>query len=229
MKLLAEINEQVEVLREGKGDDKKYYIKGVFMEAESGNRNGRFYPKAVLFNECRRYVKEYIEKRRSLSELGHPENPQINLERVSHIITELKESGNQIIGKAKILDTPYGKIAKNLIDEGVMFGTSSRGLGSLMPRGNGLQEVQDDFVLTAIDIVSDPSCAAAFVEGLMESKEWVIENGIFREKNIEFVEKAQKIVKAAPMAKLAETKEATFKAYLETVAENYRKGKSLKR
>ncbi|MEC9106366.1 MAG: primosomal protein, partial [Candidatus Neomarinimicrobiota bacterium] len=172
MKLITEINEDLEYIVEGTGDSKSMYINGVFMMSETKNRNGRIYSKPILFNEVNRYRTEYVDKNRAFGELGHPEGPTINLERVSHMIKELKEDGNNIVGKAKIMDTPYGNIVKNLINEGAKLGVSSRGMGSLEEKG-GANYVKDDFYLaTAADIVADPSAPDAFVDGIMEGKEW---------------------------------------------------------
>jgi hypothetical protein len=186
MKLISEHVDNVEYLIEdSKSGSKNYHIKGVFMQAEMKNRNGRMYPKSVLENEVNRYNKEYVNQKRAFGELGHPDGPTVNLERVSHLITKLYPDGNNFIGEAKIMDTPYGKIVKNLIDEGAKLGVSSRGMGSLEPR-RGMQVVKDDFYLaTAADIVADPSAPNAFVEGVMEGKEWVWDNGIIKEMDIE--------------------------------------------
>jgi len=184
MKLIREEIEKVEVITEGKGDNAKLYIKGPFLQAECVNRNGRLYPLSIMEREVKRYTESYVNKGRALGELGHPDGPTVNLERVSHIIKELKQDGNNITGKAKILDTPYGKIVKNLIDEGVKIGVSSRGMGSLKSV-NGINEVQKDFMLSAVDIVADPSAPNAFVEGIMEGKEWVWDNGVLQPRHIE--------------------------------------------
>lgn len=184
MLLITEVNDNINLITEGSEKDKQYHIEGVFMEAEKKNRNGRIYPKAILEKEVARYNKEFVESNRAMGELGHPDGPTVNLERVSHIIKELKQDGNNITGKAKILDTPYGKIVKNLIDEGVKIGVSSRGMGSLK-NVNGVNEVQKDFMLAAVDIVADPSAPNAFVEGIMEGKEWVWNNGVLQPRHIE--------------------------------------------
>jgi hypothetical protein len=189
MKLITEMVdfEDVEfIVEENKKGTKDYYIKGVFMQAETKNRNGRIYPKEVLAKQVKKYDDSYIKQSRAFGELGHPDGPVVNLERVSHMIKELKEDGNNWIGKAKILDTPYGKIVKNLIDEGAKLGVSSRGMGSLKKQ-QGTNVVQDDFYLaTAADIVADPSAPAAFVEGIMENKEWVWDNGVIKEQEVEY-------------------------------------------
>jgi hypothetical protein len=164
-------------------ESKEYFIEGVFMQSEKKNRNGRIYPKGILEKEVSRYNKEFVNTSRALGELGHPEGPTVNLERVSHIIKELRFNGNDVRGKAKIMDTPYGKIVKNLIDEGAKIGVSSRGMGSLKKNGS-INEVQRDFYLASVDIVADPSAPDAFVEGIMEGRAWVWEGGLLREKQI---------------------------------------------
>ena len=182
MKLITEVNENVEVLvEEDKNGKKNLFISGPFMMSEVKNKNGRMYPREVLMKEVKRYSTDYVDKNRAFGELGHPDGPGINLERVSHIITELKEDGNNVMGKAKIMDTPYGQIVKNLLDNGAQLGVSSRGMGSLEEK-NGVKVVKDDFYLaTAADIVADPSAPEAFVQGIMEGKEWVWDNGILKE------------------------------------------------
>ena len=188
MKLIVEQNFEVECLVEGKESaDKKYYIHGPFLVAETKNRNGRIYPKSILEREVKNYQK-LIDEKRAISELGHPETPTINLERVSHMITSLEEDGNNWIGRAKLLDTPMGKIAKTFIDEGVRLGVSSRGMGSLKPMKES-QIVQDDFYLAAIDIVSDPSGPGCFVNGILEGKEYLWNNGIIAEADIAQIRK----------------------------------------
>lgn len=186
MKLLVELNDSldIQVLTEGTGLNKQYFIEGIFLQADIKNRNGRIYPSAVLRAETDRYIKEYVETNRALGELGHPTNPSINLDRVSHKIISLREDGSNIIGRAKIMDTPFGKIVKNLMDEGVKLGVSSRGLGSLQEK-NGAKVVCEDFrLITAADIVADPSAPDAFVSNLMENKEWVWENGKLVEREV---------------------------------------------
>ena len=185
MKLISEHVHEVEYITDADAEGKKNYkIRGVFMQAEIKNRNGRMYPQHVLEKEVKRYNKEYVKQRRAFGELGHPDGPTVNLERVSHMITKLTPDGKNFIGEAKVMDTPYGKIVKNLIDEGAKLGVSSRGMGSLEPRGK-MQIVKDDFYLaTAADIVADPSAPNAFVEGIMEGKEWVWENGVVKEVDI---------------------------------------------
>ena len=185
MKLICEELDNVEFICEASKTGKNYFIEGIFMQANVKNRNGRVYPKEILQKEVKRYETNYIKQKRAFGELGHPDGPTVNLERVSHMITDLKQSGNDFVGKAKIMDTPYGKIVKNLIDEGARLGVSSRGMGSLNPVGRDIQQVQDDFYLaTAADIVADPSAPAAFVNGVMEGKEWIWDNGILDERAV---------------------------------------------
>ena len=185
MKLISEEVSNAEYLVEETNGKKNYKIKGIFLQAEMKNRNGRVYPMDVLEKEVLRYNKEFINKKRAFGELGHPDGPTVNLERVSHMITKLHPDGKNFIGEAKIMDTPYGKIVKGLIDEGAQLGVSSRGMGSLIQR-NGANYVKDDFYLaTAADIVADPSAPDAFVQGIMENKEWVWDNGVLVEKDID--------------------------------------------
>ena len=185
VKLIAEAVEEVEYITEEKeGGGKNYKIRGIFMQADIKNRNGRIYPMEVLDEEVRNYNKKFIQQNRAFGELGHPDGPTVNLERVSHMITSLKPDGKNFIGEAKIMDTPMGKIVKNLMDEGAKLGVSSRGMGSLKQKG-GANVVSDDFYLaTAADIVADPSAPNAFVEGLMEGKEWVWNNGALVEAHV---------------------------------------------
>ena len=183
MKLITEEIEQVEVIVENRNGKKNLYIEGVFLQSEMKNRNGRMYPKSTLAREVGRYNENFVEKGRALGELGHPDGPTVNLDRVSHKIVSLKESGNNFIGKAKILSTPMGKIASNLLGEGVKLGVSSRGVGSLQKTREGINVVGEDFTLaTAADIVADPSAPDAFVDGIMEGKDWVWDGGILRER-----------------------------------------------
>ena len=197
MKLISEEASNVEFLTEAtKGGGKNYFIEGIFMQANTKNRNGRIYPREILQKEAKRYNTEFIQKKRAFGELGHPDGPTVNLERVSHMIEELQEVEQNFMGRAKILDTPYGKIVKNLIDEGARLGVSSRGMGSLKPVKDGIQEVQGDFYLaTAADIVADPSAPDAFVAGIMEGKEWIWDNGLLKETKIQ--EYKNKIEKAS--------------------------------
>ena len=183
MKLIREEIESVKFITEGKGDKKSLYIEGVFLQGNIKNRNGRMYPMETLQKEVARYTESNISSGRALGELGHPDGPTVNLDRVSHKIISLREHGSNFIGKAKILDTPMGQIAKSLIDEGVKLGVSSRGSGSLKPTKEGFNVVGDDFQLaTAADIVADPSAPDAFVDGIMEGKEWVWEGSSLRER-----------------------------------------------
>ena len=185
MKLISEEITSAEMLVEETNGKKDYKIKGVFLQSNIKNRNGRIYPKEILAKEVTRYNKEFINKKRAFGELGHPDGPTVNLERVSHMITKLYPDGDNFIGEAKVMNTPYGKIVKGLIDEGAQLGVSSRGMGSLINRG-GKNYVRDDFYLaTAADIVADPSAPDAFVEGIMEGKEWVWESGVLVEKDVE--------------------------------------------
>ena len=213
MKLITEINESVEYIAEAKDDGSKdYFIKGPFMQANIKNRNGRMYPAEVLDKEVKRYVTENVAKNRAYGELGHPTSPTINLDRVSHMIKELTRDGDNFIGKAKIMtETPMGRIVKNLMDEGASLGVSSRGMGSLKNK-SGVAEVQNDFYLaTAADIVADPSAPDAFVEGIMEGKEWVWDNGIIREATInDFKEE----IEQAPSKDLTETKLKVWSRFL---------------
>ena len=184
MKLITETIEDVQVITEGKGDSKKLYIEGVFLQSELKNRNGRMYPFSVLQKEVNRYNEEYIKTSRALGELGHPDGPTVNLDRVSHRIVSLEEDGTNFRGKAQILDTPMGKIASSLLGEGVKLGVSSRGMGSIDKRED-VNVVMDDFMLaTASDIVADPSAPDAFVNGIMEGKEWAWDNGILKETKV---------------------------------------------
>jgi len=181
MKLITENIEDVQILVEEKNGKKNLYIEGVFLQADLQNRNKRIYPLDILSKEVERYTEQYISTGRALGELGHPDGPSVNLDRVSHKIISLRSEGTNFIGKARILDTPMGKIAKSLLDEGVKLGVSSRGMGSLEEK-NGVKYVRDDFMLsTAADIVADPSAPDAFVQGIMEGKEWIWDNGILKE------------------------------------------------
>ena len=190
MKLITEEISNVKIITEGKGSNKKLYIEGVFLQGEIKNRNGRMYPIDTLRREVERYNESFVQKGRALGELGHPDGPTVNLDRVSHKITSLVQEGNNFKGKAQILNTPMGKIASSLLDEGVMLGVSSRGVGSLTTTNEGHKVVGEDFMLaTAADIVADPSAPDAFVSGIMEGKEWVWEGGILREQLAERTEK----------------------------------------
>ena len=190
MKLIREEIEKVEVLTESVNGKKNLFIKGVFLQAEQVNRNGRMYRMPVMEREVNRYNEQYVQKGRALGELGHPDGPTVNLDRVSHKIVELYKEGNNFIGKAQILSTPMGKIAESLLKEGVCLGVSSRGIGSLRPTKEGYNEVGEDFMLaTAADIVADPSAPDAFVQGIMEGKEWIWDGGLLREKAAEQTKK----------------------------------------
>ena len=182
MKLITEEISQVKIITEGKGSNKTLHIEGVFLQGGIKNRNGRMYPVETLSREVNRYCETFVNKGRALGELGHPDGPTVNLDRVSHKIVSLKQEGNNFVGKAKLLETPMGKLAKSLLGEGVMLGVSSRGVGSLKEDRNGCKVVGEDFQLaTAADIVADPSAPDAFVNGIMEGREWVWEGGILRE------------------------------------------------
>jgi hypothetical protein len=188
MKLIREVTESVNLVTEAKNGKKEHFIEGIFLQSELKNRNGRMYPESVMDKEVARYMKEQVEQNRAYGELGHPDTPSINLDRVSHLIVSLRKEGTNYVGKAKILETPMGNIARGLLDGGANLGVSSRALGSLKSNNEGVQIVQDDFMLsTAADIVADPSAPDAFVRGIMESKEWVFVDGKFVEKHIEEV------------------------------------------
>ena len=212
MKLITEVYETLEYISEANADgEKEFFIEGVFMQANQKNRNGRIYPTNVLEREVALYNKEYVEKNRAFGELGHPQGPTINLERVSHMIKSLTKEGDNFIGKAKIMDSPYGNIVKNLIKEGASLGVSSRGMGSLKAK-NGVNQVQDDFYLaTAADIVADPSAPDAFVEGIMEGVEWILDGGKWV---AQFVEQSQKEIKTLSKADLDEAKLRVFNKFL---------------
>ena len=208
MKLITETIENIEVLTEQNASGKKdYKIKGVFMQADIKNRNGRVYPVQTLAKEVKRYNEQFINKKRAFGELGHPDGPTVNLERVSHMITSLKPEGKNFVGEAKIMDTPYGKIVKNLIDEGAQLGVSSRGMGSIQGSTVG----KDFYLATAADIVADPSAPDAFVEGIMEGKEWVWDNGVL--KSME-VEKYKQEIEKTKRSELAEAKASIFNDFL---------------
>ena len=214
MRLIAEEITDVKFLSEEKDGKKNYFIEGIFLQAELKNRNGRMYPQKTLAREVAKYDESYIKSGRALGELGHPDGPSINLDRVSHKIESLKEDGNNFIGRAKILDTPNGKIAKSLLDEGVRLGVSSRGMGSLKKESN-CNVVQDDFMLaTAADIVADPSAPDAFVDGIMEGKEWVWDNGILKESAVAEIKKE---IDAATLRNLQERKISAFSKFLKSL------------
>lgn len=217
MKLIKEHTEVVNYLiEEDKETGKKNYnIEGVFLQSEIKNRNGRVYPVEILDKEVKRYVKENVKKNRAYGELGHPDSPTINLDRVSHMIKSLKLEGKDFVGKAKIMDTPYGKIVKSLIDEGASLGVSSRGMGSLKTTKDGTSEVQKDFMLaTAADIVADPSAPDAFVRGVMEGKEWMFVDGKFVEQDIDAVKSS---ITKATRSQLEEAKLYAFAKFLNKI------------
>ena len=218
MLLITETIEQVTYVKEAKEEGgKNYYIEGPFLQTEVQNRNGRIYRKHIMEREVNRYIKEYVETKRAFGELGHPDGPGINLDRVSHMIVGLREEGNNYIGRAKIMtETPMGRIVKNLIDEGAQLGVSSRGMGSLKLNKEGVNEVQDDFYLaTAGDIVADPSAPNAFVRGIMESKEWVYMEGRFVERDID---RARNVIRSAKSADLAEAQVRVFQDFMRRIS-----------
>ena len=221
MKLIAEVYDYVKPLVEATKDGQKAYtIEGVFLQAEVKNRNGRTYPMSVLEREVNRYNTEYVMQNRALGELGHPESPHINLDRVSHMITKLEANGNDFVGRAKIMDTPFGKIVKSFIDEGVKFGVSSRGVGSLENSMDGDVVADDFFLATAADIVADPSAPQAFVRGLREQHEWVWDNGVLSTARIQALHKTstKAVVKTRTQARALETR------IFETFMRELRKG-----
>ena len=213
MKLIREEIETAKVtITEGKNGKKSHFIEGVFLQGEIKNRNGRMYPLKTLQREAANYNTKYIEKGRALGELGHPDGPTINLDRVSHLITSLRQEGTNYIGKARLLDTPMGNIAKNLVDEGVKLGVSSRGLGSIKEM-DGIKVVMDDFMLaTAADIVADPSAPDAFVNGIMEGKEWIYNSGAIQEQTVEQIKKR---IDNAALNQMEEVKLSAFNQYLQ--------------
>ena len=215
MNLIAEFNETISpVITESKNGQKEYFIEGVFMQSDIKNRNGRVYPKAIMEKEVNRYKKEFVEKDRAFGELGHPEGPTINLDKVSHLIQSLELEGKNYVGKAKVLSTPNGEIVKALINDGAKLGVSSRGLGSLEQKGDA-QYVKNDFQLaTAGDIVADPSAPEAFVEGIMEGVEWVYQNGILTQLQVEDM---QKELRSARSNQLEETKLNLWKRFVESL------------
>jgi len=214
MKLICEQIENVRYVTEAKESGKKdYFIEGIFMQADLQNRNGRVYPVSILEKECARYMKEAVQQNRAYGELGHPSGPSINLDRVSHMIKELRQDGSNFIGRAKIMDTPMGNIVKNLMDEGASLGVSTRGMGSIRENKQGFMEVQDDFHLaTAADIVADPSAPDAFVRGIMEGVEWVWDNGLLKAQKLE---EMKTTIKKTSRKKLEETKLKVFKNFID--------------
>jgi hypothetical protein len=215
MKLIKEHTEEVKLIVEEKlGKPKEYFIEGIFLQSNLKNRNGRMYSKDIMDKEVNRYTEEYVNKNRAFGELGHPDSPSINLDRVCMMIKSLKEDGDNYVGRAKIMDTPYGKIVKSLIDEGAQLGVSSRGMGSLINK-NGVQMVQDDFTLaTAADVVADPSAPGAFVQGIMEGREWMLVDGKFVEKDLS---EARGIIRATPSSRLEEQKLKLFMNFLQKI------------
>jgi hypothetical protein len=215
MKFIKEVQETTNLIVENKLGKKSYFIEGIFLQSELKNRNGRMYPESIMDKEVGRYLKEYVEKNRAYGELGHPDTPSINLDRVSHLIVDLRKEGTNYVGKAKILETPMGNIARGLLDGGANLGVSSRALGSLKTNNEGVQIVQDDFMLsTAADIVADPSAPDAFVQGIMESKEWVFVDGKFVEKHIE---EAKRNIKKSSSCNLEEAKARAFRNFLSKI------------
>jgi hypothetical protein len=211
MRLIKEVAQDLHYLVEDKqGGGKNIFIEGIFAQAEKPNRNNRSYGRGIMEREVQKY-QELIGQKRSLGELGHPENPSINLHQVSHLITSLKMEGNDVIGRAKILDTPMGIIAKNLIENEVQLGVSTRGLGSLKMNSEGINEVQGDFHLATVDIVADPSAPDAFVQGIMESAEWILENGVWKAIQIE---NAQKQIRKTSAKNLEEVKLQIFEQFV---------------
>ena len=210
MKLIAEYTENINFLTEEKNGKKRYIIEGVFMQADKKNRNGRIYPKPVMEKALNKYMGDQVSKNRAVGELNHPEGPTVNLDKVSHKIEDLNFKGNDVVGKATILDTPMGEIVKGLLDGGVQLGVSTRGMGSLQQQGNAMI-VKDDFILNAVDIVQDPSAPSAFVNGIMEGVEWVWNNGIIE---AQAIEKMETEIKKAPRADLYETQVREFKNFL---------------
>ena len=211
MKLITEHLEKLDYITEAKKDGgKDVYIEGVFMQAEKQNRNNRIYPKDVLAEATKKYVSEQVKTGRAVGELNHPEGPQINLDKVSHRITDLKWEGNDVVGRALILDTPMGKIVKGLVEGGCKLGVSSRGMGTVEQK-EGKTFVKDDFVLATVDIVQDPSAPSAFVEGIMEGVEWIWENGILKPQQIEEYETE---IKKVPMGRISEAQERIFSDFL---------------
>jgi len=215
MKLIREEIETVEFVTEEKNGKKSLYIEGVFLQGNIKNRNGRMYPMETLAKEVQRYNESNVVTGRALGELGHPDGPTVNLDRVSHKITSLRESGSNFIGKAKILDTPMGQIAKSLIGEGVKLGVSSRGIGSLKPTKEGFNVVGDDFMLaTAADIVADPSAPDAFVNGIMEGKEWIYNNGSVQEQTVEQIKKR---IDNAALNQMEQVKLSAFNQFMQSL------------
>lgn len=218
MKLIAEYNDQnIEVITEARKDGgTNHFIEGIFMQSEAKNRNGRIYPRPIMEKAVDKYVTEQVSKNRAVGELNHPEGPTVNLDKVSHKITELNWKGNDVVGKAQILDTPMGNIVKGLLNGGVQLGVSTRGMGSLEQKNNAMY-VKDDFVLNTVDIVQDPSAPTAFVNGIMEGVEWVWNNGVIEAQVIENMETE---IKKAPRADLYEVQTREFKNFLSLMKRN---------
>jgi hypothetical protein len=215
MKLMCELNEDVRFLVEEKEGKKQYFIEGIFMQADIANRNGRMYRSSVLEKEVGRYTREYVLENRAFGELGHPQGPNINLERTAILIKSLVKENSNFIGKAKVLDTPYGNIVRNLMSEGAKLGVSSRGMGSLAMNDKGINEVQDDFHLaTAADVVADPSAPDAFVRGIMEGVEWVWDNGILKAQKIE---EMKRTIEKASKRNLEEAKLKVFQDFIRSL------------
>ena len=212
MKLITETRQQdIQYITEAaEGGKKAYYIRGVFAESNTVNRNNREYDRPILESAIKSYTDNYVKNSRALGELGHPEGPTVNLERVCHMIKDLHMEGNQVMGNAKIMDTPYGRIVQNLIDEGAKLGVSTRGMGSLVER-NGINYVQQDFMLAAVDVVADPSAPNAFVNGIMEGKEWIWDNGVFKPA---MIENYKKQIEKAGSRNLEEAKLKVFRDFL---------------
>ena len=220
MKLIAEyVENDLECIIERKENgEKSYVIEGVFAQAEQKNRNGRIYPKKIMESAVDKYVTEQVKQKRAVGELNHPDGPTVNLDKVSHLITALEWNGNDVVGKASILDTPNGKIVKGLLDGGVKLGVSTRGMGSLEQR-NGVMYVKDDFILNTVDIVQDPSAPGAFVNGIMEGVDWVWNNGIIEP---QVIEKMETEIKIAPKKHLYETQVREFKNFLSLLKSNFK-------
>ena len=215
MKLIREVNETLNMIVEEKlGKGKQLFVEGIFLQSNIKNRNGRMYPESVMDKEVTRYIKEKVDKHTAFGELGHPDSPSINLDRISHLIVNLRKEGNNWIGKAKILDTPMGRIAEGIIKGGGQLGTSSRALGSLKMNNEGINVVQNDFMLsTAGDLVSDPSAPDAWVNGIMESESWVFVDGKFERQ----VDEARRLIRSAPSNRLEEVKDLAFQQFLKSI------------
>jgi hypothetical protein len=221
MHLICEVNEEIQYVTEAKENgQKQYFIEGIFMQGDLKNRNGRIYPSGVIAKEVNRYNEQFVNKNRAFGELGHPDGPTINLDRVSHMITELRQNGSNFVGKAKIMDTPMGKVVKNLIDEGASLGVSSRGMGSVKPNRQGIMEVQEDFMLaTAGDIVADPSAPNAFVRGIMEGTTWIydIASGSWRAQNT--LDRIHEETKLMSREQLEENAMQLFNKFIKSITE----------